>query len=75
MAIYFIFKFPSASNADECVEDFVRLMNTNGYLGSTVSNSLSYDLFRCGYYIAGFDMTTAQEGANDPNSIPTVRTG
>jgi len=32
-------------------------------------------MYRQGYYIVGVDMTTAQEGANDPNSIPTVRTG
>jgi hypothetical protein len=32
-------------------------------------------MFRQGFYIAGFDLTTAQEGANDPYSIPTVRTG
>ena len=50
-------------------------MTTNGYLGSQMSNSLSYDMFRQGYYIAGFDMSTAQEGANDPYSIPAVRTG
>jgi hypothetical protein len=50
-------------------------MNTNGFLGALSSNSLSYDMFRQGFYIAGFDLTTAQEGANDPYSIPTVRTG
>jgi hypothetical protein len=32
-------------------------------------------MFRQGYFIAGFDMSTAQEGANDPFSIPSVRTG
>jgi hypothetical protein len=32
-------------------------------------------MFRNGFYIAGFDLTTAQEGANDIYSIPTVRTG
>ena len=50
-------------------------MNTNGFFGALSSNSLSYDMFRQGFYIAGFDLTTAQEGANDPYSIPTVRTG
>ena len=40
-----------------------------------MSNSLSYDMFRQGYFIAGFDMSTAQEGANDPYSIPSVKTG
>ena len=44
-------------------------------MGSTVSNSLSYDMFCKGYYIAAFDLSTAQDGANDLYSIPTVMTG
>jgi hypothetical protein len=60
---------------DECIDDFIRLLNTNGFLGSCESNSLTYDMFRNGFYVAGFDLTTAQEGANDIYSIPTMRTG
>ena len=32
-------------------------------------------MFRGGFYLAGFDLTTAQEGGGDPHSIPSVRLG
>ena len=39
------------------------------------SDGLTYEEFRNGYYIAGYDLTTSQEGAGDPMSIPSVRLG
>lgn len=65
----------SINNEDECVGDFYRLQATNGFMSTLHSNSISYDNFRKGFYIAGFDLTTSQEGAGDPLSIPSVRLG
>jgi hypothetical protein len=39
------------------------------------SNSISYEEFRYGFYIAAFDLTTSQEGGGDPMSVPSVRSG
>jgi hypothetical protein len=50
-------------------------MNTTGFLGSTASNSVSYEMYQKGFFIAAFDLTTAQEGANDIYTVPTVKTG
>ena len=65
----------SPNNEDECVGDFYRLLATNGFMSTLHSNGITYEEFRNGYYVAGFDLTTSQEGAGDPLSIPSVRLG
>ena len=44
-------------------------------MGSLHSNSLSYLNFRCGFYIAGFDLSTAQDGGLDLYSVPATMKG
>ena len=65
----------SVNNEDECVGDYLCLLATNGFLSTLHSNGISYEEFRTGFYVAGFDLTTSQEGAGDPLSIPSVRLG
>lgn len=70
-----LLQFQSVNNEDECVGDYLRLQATNGFLSTLQSNSLSYEDFRFGTYIAAFDLTTSQEGGGDPLSVPSVRSG
>jgi hypothetical protein len=68
-------QFKVLSTEDECIGDFVRLLKTNGFMDSLLSNSISYFNYRCGYYVAGFDLTTAQDGGLDLYSVPATMTG
>ena len=63
------------NTSDEAPLDYIRLQATNGFLNTLWSNHLSYSKFLHGFYICGFDLTCANEGAKDSYSIPSVRQG
>jgi hypothetical protein len=44
-------------------------------MGSKLSNSLTYYNFRQGFYLAGFDLSTSQDGGLDAYSVPAVKKG
>ena len=68
-------QFRSENTVDECIADFVRLLKTDAFMGSLQSNSLTYLNYRCGFYIVGFDLTTAQDGGLDLYSVPATMKG
>lgn len=68
-------QFKSENTEDECIADFVRLLKTDAFMGSLQSNSITYLNYRCGFYIAGFDLTTAQDGGLDLYSVPATMKG
>ena len=68
-------QFRSENTEDECIGDFIRFLNTNAFMGSLLSNSISYLNYRCGFYIAAFDLTTAQDGGLDQYSVPATMKG
>jgi hypothetical protein len=70
-----ISQFRSENTEDECVGDFIRFLNTNAFMGSLLSNSIDYQQYRCGFYIAAFDLTTAQDGGLDQYSVPATMKG
>lgn len=60
------------STYDNCIVDYLKLQNCNGFLGSPYSNSLTYEHFKSGCAIYGFDLSTNLEGMEN-YSVPSVR--
>jgi len=57
------------------VSDYLRFQACNGFMNSLHSNNVTYDMFRNGFYLSGWDLTSSAEAGVDPYSIPSVRLG
>jgi hypothetical protein len=67
-------QFESVQTEDQAIQDYLRLYNTNKQANSLFTCGLSYEEYLKGYFIAGFDLSTASDSSN-PYGVPTVKSG
>jgi len=63
------------NSEDECPAEYLRLQTANGFMNSLHSNNITYAMFRTGYYLSAWDLTSSSEAGTDPYSVPAVRLG
>jgi hypothetical protein len=59
-------------NEDECIQAYWRLFQANGQINSMVTNGISYDDFRNGYFFAAFDLSTSGKSGTG-FVVPSIR--
>jgi hypothetical protein len=67
-------QFESVQTEDQAIQDFLRLFNTNKQANSLYTCGLNYEEFLKGFFIAGYDLSCANDSSN-PYGVPTVRSG
>lgn len=59
---------------NDCMLMYVRFLETGGFWGSPVTNSVTYDMFKSAYFMASYDLSIAKQ-ASDPFFTPICNTG
>jgi hypothetical protein len=59
-------------NEDECIQAYWKLFQANGQINSMVTNGISYDDFRNGYFFAAFDLSTSGKSGTG-FVVPSIR--
>lgn len=67
-------QFESVQTEDQAIQDYLRLYNTNKQANSLFTCGISYEEFLRGFFISGFDLSTASDSSN-PYGVPTVKSG
>ena len=77
--ILYLFKFSDAlrgtQTEDQCMQDFLRLYQTNQQLNSLFTSGISYEEFKHGFHIAAYDLTTSMDGGTEAFTSPAIRVG
>jgi hypothetical protein len=61
-------------NEDECIQAYWRLFQANGQINSIVTNGISYDDFRNGFFFAAYDLSTSGKSGTG-FVVPSIRVG
>ena len=57
------------------MHDFLRLYQSNQMVNTLYTSGISYEMFRHGYHIVAYDLTTGLDGGTEAFSSPSVRVG
>jgi hypothetical protein len=59
-------------NEDECIQAYWKLFQANGQINSMVTNGISYEDFRNGYFFAAYDLSTSGKSGTG-FVVPSIR--
>ncbi len=57
------------------MHDFLRLFQTDQQLNTLYTSGITYEMFRHGYHIVSYDLTSSLDGGTEEFTSPSVRVG